>query len=293
VEELMKVTAARFAALFAFLVLLAAPTALGAIDNDKAVYVGGTLTDFPIGTWGPRGWRTDTFNAEGRINTGADSLVFDAGAKGTVAIPYEAIMSVAFGRTSPFGYYEGSELKGTRQYPRDFFSKDHFLLTIVYRGTADSEQVIIFWLGNDIVRQTLTTLEGHTGKRTRFADAQGCAQYKTREECGFATAGALKGVRSVFVDTAADSETRQQIMSEIGRAKLALDLSDGPDGADVILQFQASRGLLGKPIGLGTIYVRQDQLRIVNEFAEPGRSEKALSTKFAKTFIEMYRGDNR
>lgn len=288
----MKTSVALSAALFVFSVLLSVPTA-GAVDRDKAVYVGGTLTDFPEGAWGARGFRPDRFNAEGRITGESDSLVFDAGARGTVAIPYLAIVSVAFGRASPFGYYEGPELKGSRQYPRDFFSKDHFLLTIVYRGSADSDQVVVFWLGNDIVRQTLTTVEGRTGKRIRFADAQGCAQYRTREACGYAATGALKGVRRVFVDTGADIETREQIMSEIGRAKLALDFNNVPDDADVILHFHASRGVMGRPVGLGTIYVRQDQLRIVTEFAESGRSEKAISTEFAKSFIETYRGDNR
>jgi hypothetical protein len=37
----------------------------------------------------------------------------------------------------------------------------------------------------------------------------------------------------------------------------------------------------------------QDRARLVSEFAEAGRAEKALATGFARTFVEGYKKDNR
>jgi hypothetical protein len=124
-----------------------APTGLNAVDKDKAVYIGGTLSSFPQG-----GRTVRRFNAEGRIDTQADSqLVFDTGTRGKITIPYSAIVSFTFGRHEPFGVYDAVERRGARVLPKDFYSKNDFLLTIVYQDPPETEQVIVLWLGNDIV----------------------------------------------------------------------------------------------------------------------------------------------
>jgi hypothetical protein len=80
---------------------------LGAVDKDKAIYIGGTLLGLPRGA--------NLGNAEGRINTQSDSqFVFDAGTKGSIAIPYGAIVTVKFGRANPFGRYDAREQRGNR-----------------------------------------------------------------------------------------------------------------------------------------------------------------------------------
>lgn len=281
------------AALYASVMLLWTPTRLDAVEKTKAVYIGGTLPGFPQGD------RTSSgFNVEGRVDTQADAqFVFDAGTRGTITIPYDAIGSLTFGRIEPFGSYDAREKRGARVYPRDFYSKDHFLLTIVYQDQSNTEQVVVLWLGYEIVRPTLATLEERTGKVMEFADAQGCAQYKTREECGYAGAGALKGIKRVFVDTGEDTRNRDVIVSEIQKAKLDLEVSDKAGDADVILDFRAFQAAFARTsAGIGEILVRVDQddrLRLASEFAESGRSPKALATQFARTFLDAYKKDNQ
>ncbi|MGE3840792.1 MAG: hypothetical protein AB7I50_04330 [Vicinamibacterales bacterium] len=255
-----------------------------AIDKDKAVYIGGTLTGFPPGG------RTAHM---GRVDTRAESqFVFDAGSKGAITIPYGAIVSLTFGRNTPFGRYEAREQRGARVFPEDFYTKSHCLLTIVYQDQSDTDQVVVLWLGDEIVRPTLATLEGRSGIAIRFADAQGCAQYRTPEECGYAAKGALKGTTRVFVDTG-DIAGREFIVLEIQKAKLGMQVSDEAEDADVILNFRASRNFTGAHVGIGEIFVRQDRLRLVSEFVESGRSEKAVTAKFAETFVEAYKKDNQ
>ena len=251
------------------------------------------LSEFPQGARTAGGFRPDRFNAEGKIDTESDvQFVFDAGTKGTITVPYDAFVSLAFGRIAPFGRSVAPEERGTRHFPKNFLSKDHYILTIVYQDQSGMQQVVALWLGDDIVQPTLTRLEGRSGKALRFADAQGCAQYKAPEECGYARAGALKGITRIFVDTGADRQVRDGIASEIEKTRLGLEMSERAEDADVILNFRASRGITGTDVGIGAIYVRQDRLRLVKEFAEPGRSEKAVTTQFVKAFVEAYQKDN-
>lgn len=283
---------ARLAISYACLLLLWAPTRLEAAEKTKAVYIGGTLPAFPQGD---RTWRR--FNVEGSVDATAEAqFVFDAGTRGTITIPYESIVGLTFGRVEPFGSYDAREKRGGRVFPRDFYSKAHFLLTIVYQDQSNTEQVVVLWLGSEIVRPTLATLEDRSGKVMEFADAQGCAQYKTREECGYAGAGALMGITQVLIDT--DENThRDVIVSEILKARLDLKVSDNADDANVILNFRAWKvPFRNASAGIGEILVRVDQddrLRLASEFAESGRSEKALATQFARTFLDAYKKDNQ
>ena len=138
-----------------------------AVDKDKAMYVGGTLTGVQE-------------KAEGRLNTQSDTeIAFSAGGKGAIAIPYAAISSLEYGQKA------GRRVAvGILVTPWALFSKkrNHYL-TITYQDQAGKEQAGVFELGKDIVRTTLKILEVRTGKEIEFQDAEACKQYKTPKEC--------------------------------------------------------------------------------------------------------------
>ncbi|HEY0170362.1 MAG TPA: hypothetical protein VGB98_04880 [Pyrinomonadaceae bacterium] len=47
----------------------------------------------------------------------------------------------------------------------------------------------------------------------------------------------LQGLKKVYVDTGADPESRKRIIRELNKPELGLTLLDGPDGAEIILDF--------------------------------------------------------
>jgi hypothetical protein len=47
----------------------------------------------------------------------------------------------------------------------------------------------------------------------------------------------LQGLKKVYVDTGADLESRKHIIRELNKPELGLTLLDGPDGAEIILDF--------------------------------------------------------
>ena len=47
----------------------------------------------------------------------------------------------------------------------------------------------------------------------------------------------LKGLKKVYVDTGTDLKSRRRIINELNRPGLGLTLLDGPEGAEVILDF--------------------------------------------------------
>jgi hypothetical protein len=157
----------RRVAVWVILLLLQAP-GVGAVDKDKAVYMGGTI----------RGIQE---KAEGRLNTQSDSeFVLNAGGKGTATIPYSAITSLEYGQKAGRRVAVGILIT-----PWALFSKkrNHYL-TITYQDQIGKEQAGVFELGKDIVRTTLKILEVRTGKEVEFQDAEACKQYKTPKECG-------------------------------------------------------------------------------------------------------------
>ena len=141
---------------------------VGAVDKDKAMYVGGTVPGVQE-------------KAEGRLNTQNDAeFVFNAGNKGSVSIPYDTVTSLEYGQKA------GRRVAvGILVTPWALFSKkrNHFL-TITYQDQAGKEQAGVFELGKDIVRTTLKILEVRTGKEIEFQDEEACRQYKTPKECG-------------------------------------------------------------------------------------------------------------
>lgn len=47
----------------------------------------------------------------------------------------------------------------------------------------------------------------------------------------------LQGLKKVYVDTGSDLESRERIIRELNKPELGLTLLDGPDGAEIILDF--------------------------------------------------------
>jgi hypothetical protein len=47
----------------------------------------------------------------------------------------------------------------------------------------------------------------------------------------------LKGLKKVYVETSADPDSRRRIIRELNKPELGLTLLDGPDGAEIILDF--------------------------------------------------------
>ena len=128
---LSRVARLRFAAAACLTVAMTA--ALFAVDGDKAMYVGGTLSGVQE-------------KAEGRLVTASDSqLIFDAGPKGSAVIPYKTVTSLEYGQKA--GRRVGVAVMVS---PLALFSKkrNHFL-TIAYNDTSGKEQAAVFELGKD------------------------------------------------------------------------------------------------------------------------------------------------
>lgn len=141
--------------------------AVQAVDKDKAMYIGGTITGIQE-------------KAEGRLNTSSDAaFAMEAGKKGSVTIPYATISALEYGQKAGRRVAVGILVS-----PWALFSKkrNHYL-TITYTDTAGKEQAGVFELGKDIVRTTLKILEVRTGKEIEFQDAEACKQYRTPKEC--------------------------------------------------------------------------------------------------------------
>ena len=134
-----------------------------AVGRDKAMYVRGTLSAVKE-------------RAEGRFNTepGTD-LVFSAGKKGSVAIPYAAIASLEFEEKERVVVIIG--------FAPPVSKRLFYYLTIRYTDSEGKEQRGVFELGKDIVRTMLQILEARSGKAIGFQGAATCRQYKTPKEC--------------------------------------------------------------------------------------------------------------
>jgi hypothetical protein len=158
---------ARKAVVIGLVAALALSVGVQAVDKDKAMYVGGTLSGIEE-------------KAEGRVNTTSDNVLrFDASKKGSIEIPYAAVSALEYGQKAGRRVAVGILVS-----PLALFSKkrNHYL-TITYMDNAGKEQAGVFELGKDLVRTTLKILEVRTGKEIEFQDAEACKQYKTPKEC--------------------------------------------------------------------------------------------------------------
>lgn len=147
--------------------VIAATAAVGAVDKDKAAYVGGTLTMIQE-------------KAETKLDTRSDTdFIFDAGSKGRVAIPYTKIEDIEYGQKA--GRRVGVAILVS---PLALFSKkrNHFV-TITYKDDKDKEQVGVFEFGKEVFRPVLKIIEVRSGKDIVFQDTDACKQYKPAKEC--------------------------------------------------------------------------------------------------------------
>lgn len=135
----------------AILAVLTASATAGAVDKDKARYVGGAIQTVPADT-------------EGRIVTadGRRMLFVAEEGDGVVEVSFAKMLDVKYGQ---------SLAKGVKTLFRK--KRQHFIW-ITYQETPDSvaESTVMFELGKDIVVETLDGLERGTGRRVLYADAE-------------------------------------------------------------------------------------------------------------------------
>lgn len=139
----------------ATLLLIAfALTPILAVDGKKAEYVGGTVTTIAEKTEGT----FDTKNEE--------AIVFTPKKGPALTIPYAAITELEYGQKA------GRRVAvAVLVSPLALFSKKrkHFL-TLNYKDDAGKEQAVVFELGKDIIRTSLTIVETRSGKEIQFQD---------------------------------------------------------------------------------------------------------------------------
>lgn len=123
----------------------------------------------------------------------------------------------------------------------------------------------------------------------------------------------LQGLKKVYVDTGADEESRKRIIRELNKPELGLTLLDGPDGAEIILDFgsrtedhfdkntypdtSASEGVRLKQIllGRGRVFVVKDgKPRGVMSFENTKSTfwERDPATNFGRAFHKLYKKVN-
>src|SRR5262245_51364668 len=130
-------------------------TALYAVDGKKAEYVGGTVTTIPEKTEGPF------------LTSHEEKVVFTF-KNGIWELPYKQITSLEYGQKA--GRRVGVAVMVS---PLALFSKKrkHFL-TINYNDSQGKAQAVVFELGKDIVRTTLTIVETRSGKEIEYQDEE-------------------------------------------------------------------------------------------------------------------------
>lgn len=144
--------------LVAALLVLTFVAPLGAVGSRKAEYVGGTITGLAEGT-------------EGVLDTAhPDHLRFQPGKKGqpAVEIPYTSVTSLEYGQKAGRRVAVGVLIT-----PWMLFSKKrkHFL-TVSFNGADGREQAVVFELGKDIIRTSLTIVETRSGKAIEYQDEE-------------------------------------------------------------------------------------------------------------------------
>ncbi len=133
------------------LCLFAFPGA-GAVRGNKAMYVGGTITNVPEKTQG-----TLDLSSE-------DVAIFNAKSGQKFEIPYKNVGSLEFGQK--VGRRVGAAVAVT---PFLLFSKKrkHFF-TIGFTDSAGNKQGAVLELAKGIVQSTLSTFESRSGKKVEY-----------------------------------------------------------------------------------------------------------------------------
>ena len=121
----------------------------------------------------------------------------------------------------------------------------------------------------------------------------------------------LQGLKKVYVDTGADPESRKRITRELNKPELGLTLLDGPDGAEIILDFgsrtedhfekvnttSSNTDVRHKQIliGRGRVFVVKDgKPRSVMSFENTKSTfwERDPATNFGRNFRTLYKKVN-
>ena len=130
--------------------------AANALDKEKAMYVGGTANVVP--------------KSEGTLATSDhDKLLFIAEkGGGVIEIPWKSIDEAEYGQKV------GRRMKtAIFLSPIALFSKarKHYL-TISYKDKKDEMQSVVFELGKELVRTTLTVVETRSGRKITYQDEE-------------------------------------------------------------------------------------------------------------------------
>jgi hypothetical protein len=124
----------------------------------------------------------------------------------------------------------------------------------------------------------------------------------------------LQGLKKVYVDTGADPESRKRIIRELNKPELGLTLLDGPDGAEIILDFGSRTEDLFEKVntygqtgsgtdvrlkqiltGRGRVFVVNDgKTRSVMSFENTKSTfwERDPATNFGRAFHKLYKKVN-
>jgi hypothetical protein len=118
----------------------------------------------------------------------------------------------------------------------------------------------------------------------------------------------LQGLKKVYVDAGADLESRKRIIRELNKPELGLTLLDGPDGAEIILDFGSRtedllEKVLNNPevrlkqilVGRGRVFVVKDgKPQSVMSFENTKSTfwERDPATNFGRAFHKLYKKVN-
>lgn len=264
-----------------------------AVGKDEALYLGGTLREFPPGSK-PR-------NVTGRLNTSsASDLVFEAGRAGSLAIPYSAIVSLEYGLDP--GRRGQAPKARLLLIPWDvtdqFTANPHYLLTLVYQDSSGIEQTVIFELGQNLPRVTLETLERHTRKKVDFQNVEVCSRFRSSDECGYGKPAELKGLKSVALDSRISTEHRERILAELEKDGGGLTVVDSTEAAEIVLTFRSVQSQYAEcPCegGRGEAALAGNRPRVVLVFVDrkKGIWGRSPAANFGRAFIEAFRDANR
>jgi len=137
------------------ILLCIAPFASGpvwALDPRKAMYVGGTVSSLPPG------------RVEGSLDFSAAAAMSFVAAKdgSSVAVQWKSIQDLEYGPQVPPRWKAARSLTSLPS----FMSKKgrkHYV-TIGYKDFAGADQAVVFELGDQIIRRTLTALKDKSGR---------------------------------------------------------------------------------------------------------------------------------
>ena len=139
-------------AVFMLLVLFVT-LAYGGVGSKSAMYVGGTVT-------------TIKEKSEGKVSTADEKQFLFQYKEAKLLIPYDKVNSLEYGQKA--GRRVGVAILVS---PIALLSKKrkHYL-TVNYLDDQDKQQAVVFELGKDIVRVTLSSLEARTGRKIEYQD---------------------------------------------------------------------------------------------------------------------------